>query len=433
MGEQLKINPISLASSLLIAAVFGGCGGDDAGFRVINPVAGEAMLVGGITSIEWDAGASSAASVDLLLAFDDGTTRVIAEDVPNSGLYSWTVPALGSASSNRGAIQVVEAGAGSARQASQRERTATGIQRYAIEGEVDVAVGSLAALRWNQEASLEEYYWIDTTDGSSDVRGAVGDLETLDAFAPAAADNQAGRVYVLGNNSESDSKIYALDSVTGELVGDVVIPEGLNASVTGVLPDGDILGFRWNSNDSVEEMIALDPSTGTVGVRGTVGDLETWSTESAVDATANRVYVFGMPAAGPSKIYSIDTVSGEPVASPELTLGGEPLGSPPVGVAVNGVGEVVGFRWNPAEEVEEMLRVDPETGETTVIGAVDDLRVWSTVTALNNTNDEIYVIGSNSDVGAPDSDFLYVMDASTGAFLYKVPVVDYPTSALFVY
>jgi hypothetical protein len=193
---------------------------------------------------------------------------------------------------------------------------------------------------------------------------------------------------------------------------------------------GALLGFRWNETDTVEEVVEINPETGEQVVVGTVGDLEMWSAQIACVTAYDSLYVVGSNAAGVRKIYSLVASTGAFVAGAALSLGGNALDQL-LGLAVNTSGALLGFRWNGTNE--EMLRVDPATGVSEVLGTVGDLEVWSTVTALNLSNDNLYVIGSNG-----TEDKLYVMDARTDSapderLLYSVPVADYPTTALLVY
>ncbi len=58
------------------------------------PMAGEVLIAGSVTDVTWDSpGGPPAQLASLLSSFDDGLTwTVVAEGLPNTGSYSWTVP-----------------------------------------------------------------------------------------------------------------------------------------------------------------------------------------------------------------------------------------------------------------------------------------------------------------------------------------------------
>ncbi|MCB9760076.1 MAG: hypothetical protein H6739_09605 [Alphaproteobacteria bacterium] len=87
----------------------------------------------------------------------------------------------------------------------------------------------------------------------------------------------------------------------------------------------------------------------------------------------------------------------------------------PVQQAVT-LGALIGFRWNGAQE--ELLRLDPVTGNTLLLGLVGDLERWNVEVALDRTAALTHIWG----VDAAGQEKIYTMDMFSGAFLGDVAV-----------
>lgn len=404
--------------------VLAGCGWNPFGggdLSVTHPAPGEALLAGSRVEVAWRP-ADDVDRVDLWFVRTEGEPLRVARGVDDSGAWTWTVPLHDGAGSNRGLLEVVPAGEVPASRGELRDQH---------EGDDAVALAALGAVRWN--GTEEEYYWIDTTDGSTTVKGIVGDLKFLSVFGSMVAGG--GRVYVKGEPAGgSPWKLYTLDAASGELLSDPGVPGLAAITLAGVADDG-IVGFRWNG--SAEEMVLVDPDDGEVTVRGTVGDLAMWSQEAAIDPERDRAYVFGSNGGDRQKVYTLRLSDGALLAD-ERTSWGDRQDVSPAGVFVDSEGDLHAFAWDG--DTERMLRIDPDAGEMTSVAPVGDLKFWSNVAAWNGTNDEVYVLGTNASdpadtglAGGDGGDHLYVLDAAEEAFLYQVPVADYPSEAVFVY
>ncbi|MCB9746697.1 MAG: hypothetical protein H6740_29255 [Alphaproteobacteria bacterium] len=169
---------------------------------------------------------------------------------------------------------------------------------------------------------------------------------------------------------------------------------------------GALIGFTWNG--SQEELFRLDPRTGNQLLLGTVGDLESWNAEVALDYVHSTMYVWGVDAAGRQELHALDLFSG-------AYQGEVPVGTMVQGWQVNSLGELISLRWNGA--VEELIRIDPSTGVDTVIGVVGDLHHWAGQTAIDVDSDTLYVAGAD----ASDRWYVYEVDAINGTLLRKSP------------
>jgi len=382
---------------------------------VTHPAAGEALLADAKTTVEWsdDGGVGE---VDVWLSFADGTGIPIAQATPDDGSVDWTVPFQGGGAPTEGLLQVVPTGTEPALPSTRRDASASG-------GSL-VSLGALAGVTWNASGGVEQYFWIDPVTGYTDVRGTVGDLNTLPARASLVAGG--GRVYVRGFDGVGATHLYVLDAVTGDLIGEPAAPAIGDVALHGVLASGDLLGFRYNGTTGLEEGVTVSPDDGSVTVVGTLGDLETWTEEATLDPSTGRAYAFGLPHTGPAKVYTLDLQSGELTWSPSLQWNGGD-GPIPDGTFVNSEGDLYGFLWDPGSQSEKLVKIDPATGQCTTTADVGDLATWWGASARNATNDEVYVAGLSGDNGLN----LYVLDGLQGAFDYQIPITDSPTEVVF--
>jgi hypothetical protein len=427
------------SSGLAVCLVLAACGGAGDGSKapgslsLSQPKSGEALIAGTRQTFEWSGGTDGRVRIELA---GGGETYTVGEGLAGSGTLTWDVPLVqqaGNSQTGDFAVRISDDAAAARGAASGR----------ALDGSaIDVRMGAFAAFRWG--GSEEIYYWIDVASGATVDVGTVGDLYMWPQNS-VAFDDIAGTIYVGGMTAgdsgsgpdtepppgpemreASQSKVYTLDAHSGELLGSAVVstpnlPSGL--LVNGF---GELLGFQWNG--SAEEMVTIDTTTGEVAVRGTVGDLMWWNTESASDPVRNRIYVLGETEGGVYKIYTLDGSSGELLHAEPVMLNGAQR-KEILGLAVNSRGDVIGYAWNGT--TEDMLRIDPETGECTDLGDVGDLYLWTRVAGINATNDLAYIIGFDSMDTSEGT--LYVLDTVTGDFLYDLPVADYPTEAILVY
>lgn len=166
-------------------------------------------------------------------------------------------------------------------------------------------------------------------------------------------------------------------------------------------------------------------------MRGTVGGLHYWANQTAIDNENDLLYVVGLPDSAGWTRYTLNAPTGALLQQVALTIDAAPLREA-LGTMVNSRGEVLAFRWNDVA-AEALLRLDPSTGEATILGEVGDLELWSGVACWNPSSDEIDVLGIvENDDGSTD-DKLYALDGLSGALLYELPVADWPTTAVLAF
>lgn len=191
------------------------------------------------------------------------------------------------------------------------------------------------------------------------------------------------------------------------------------------------MAFTWDG--SHEQMVSIDPGSGAVTTLGAVGDLMFWSDQTAYDPSSNTVYVLGMPGGagpqpGPLTLYAMDATSGSLTSSLPVTRADSGV-MDVTGLLANATGGLVGFDWNGT--AEEVLSLDPTTGDVAAIGTVGDLATWDDIATINLTTDTIYVLGNTSAM----SPKLYALDGASGSLLYSAPLSTamLPAQASLVY
>ena len=151
--------------------------------------------------------------------------------------------------------------------------------------------------------------------------------------------------------------------------------------------DVALIALDWNAAEGVEEVMRLDPATGTQTVIGEVGDLHWWHGQSVFDSGTNRLYIAGISTGGADKLYTVDAPSGGlinevPLDRSELYLAGVDAG-----------GDLIALNWDAVNGTEDVCRLDPDTGELTELGQAGDLMWWLGQCAVDPAAGLLYAIG----------------------------------------
>ncbi len=164
---------------------------------------------------------------------------------------------------------------------------------------------TLFALRYNRNASREEFGVIDPVTGNFTVRGVVGDLAFWNSQA--LVDETTGTLYVIGVNNSNVWKLYALNINSGQLVNAIQVPQAYYLS--GKNANGEAIAIRQNTVSLQFEFGLLNLLNGSFTASGPIGDMTAWSMQSTVSDAV--LYVSGANSLGQWKLYTLDTVSGQ--------------------------------------------------------------------------------------------------------------------------
>jgi hypothetical protein len=206
-------------------------------------------------------------------------------------------------------------------------------------------------------------------------------------------------------------KLYVFNTATGSLTNSV--DWGFtNVSLEGANNTGLLIGVRWNSSSSKEEVGVIDTTNGSFTVIGTVGDLMTW--QQAI-LSGNTLYMMGWNCVGgncgPEKLYVFNTATGSLTNSVDWGFTNVSL------EGANNTGLLIGVRWNSSSSKEEVGVIDTTNGSFTVIGTVGDLMTWQQAILSGNT---LYMMGWNCVGGNCGPEKLYVFNTATGSLTNSV-------------
>ena len=387
--------------------------GDD-GFALTAPEE-DAVLVHGLPlTVTWVP--QPAARVNVVFTNAAGEHVVVAREIENNG--ETRIAALDAVTPmlrNGGVMRVVSSDATLSAQPPAHSR--------------HVNIGGFATFVENPATHMVEYGWVQPTTGTTHVLARLPTAE-VDPHALVSAPAQ-GRIYAIGR-TRSDEKIYAIP-VRGESSGNELIANRLSGvpadvgALAGftVTAAGELLAFGWNDRTQKQVMVAIDPLTGRVTGRGTLGDLLTWSGQAIAARSGDALFVLGNNGRE-DKLYVVNARTGAMIRQLVLHW---PDDAPPSGLALNAAGDLLGIAWNQALQRQQLVKIQPATGATTVLGALSDLQTWDLPFSYNASNQEIYVWGTN----AAGTAKLYTMNAVTGAVVSEAMVAPSVRKALLVY
>jgi hypothetical protein len=356
---------------------------------------GGLWLAGTTVSVQWDL-AVVGATVDIDLVDAAGLVVASAAMVPNTGSFDWMLPLdvqLGDGHQVRvtDSLNPAKAGLSSA-----------------------VTVGTVVAFRWNDAESEQEMVRISPETGDMTVHGIVGDLAWWSPTSRMVSVQPDGDYVFVPGTAAGDpsmddgaSYVYVMDKWTGALIGQQPNSESLSGAE--INSAGDMLFCRWNGTE--EELVIYEPFSQTATVIGTVGTLEWWSNQTAIDNDLDRFYAAGTDAVGDTQLWVLDSLTGGLIDT--VPLGTETLEAMTLGPN----GHLLYIAWNGTEELLKSL--NPDTGQVTLLGIVGDL-AWvhnGGELVYNPWNDAAYIWGSTS---AGDVR-LWVIDATSGSLLLDLP------------
>ena len=360
---------------------------------VTSPGGGDLWIDATTVDITWTS-EGDIELVDITLIDDAGIETEIATDIANSGSHSWAIPfsvALG-----RNQMICINDSAD----------TVGGCAG-------DFTLGALIGFQWN--GSEEEILRLSPVMDDSSLMGTVGDLMWWSSQV--VVDHAGEVIYVMGSTEDSISKLYTLNMWTGDLVDELVFSPG--GSGWEINSEGKLIGCRWSGSE--EELFTVDPLTGGVEVIGIVGDLASWSGQTVIDNSIDRMYIIGTNSSGTTQLWVMDSVTGDLIETitPTDFMGGSGLQMSPSGNAVYAY-------WNGSEEI--LTELNLTTGERTDLGTVGDLGSWSGQTVVDPTNNTILIWGNGA-----DGTNIYAMDVLTGELLYTTPVERSMAAPRFIY
>ncbi len=261
----------------------------------------------------------------------------------------------------------------------------------------DPTPGRLIAAAWNGEA--QDVIELDPAAGAPTVLGALGDLYTWNSQMAISPDGHF--LYAIGMNNSDAGRFYQMDLFSGDLLNTVSVDA---STATAVLAGFDasqrLIALRWNG--AQEDVGVLDTGSGSVDVIGQLGDLETWNFQAVISRDGSALYALGR-SGGTGRLYEFSLDGGGFEGT--VSVGGH------VDAALAGFdseGRLIGTLWNG--EQEDVLVIDPSTGQVAVLGQFEGLYYYNKQVTVDPSSDIIYAFGSP--VSAENNEQLYMFDLS---------------------
>ena len=218
-----------------------------------------------------------------------------------------------------------------------------------------------------------------------------------------AVDSENGKAYITIQTSSQEIRLMTIDLNNGSTYS-VPINIGQGGFGFDAYQRDHLIGYRWDG--SREEIISINPVTGESERITYLDDLHYVTLDAfAVDAANHKVYLFGIRDSSPSDvIYTIDLLNRNYSITPIDT------GQGGFGFSCYN-GSLIGYRWNGS--YEEIIRINPATGNYTLIAALDVLYIIASGGfAVDEVNHKAFLRGTTSTEGGLR---LYTIDLQTGA------------------
>jgi hypothetical protein len=178
--------------------------------------------------------------------------------------------------------------------------------------------GEVLGHAWDTGLSREHIVKLDPVTGTVTSLGTLPPAHT--AFTGALYDHAADRLYTFSNQG-TDISILTFEA-NGSYLGASPLTMGPYVNLVGATVNGagEIIGLVWDGPNSLEHVVKVDPSSGTITSLDTLPpDRTTFSIAKGVfHAGSNRIYMLDSEA--PAEVFAIDASSG-------VFLGATPLAS----------------------------------------------------------------------------------------------------------
>ncbi|NUO54681.1 MAG: hypothetical protein HOV80_38060 [Polyangiaceae bacterium] len=180
--------------------------------------------------------------------------------------------------------------------------------------------GEVLGHAWDTGLSREHIVKLDPVTGTVTSLGTLPPAHT--AFTGALYDHAADRLYTLSNEG-TDVSILTFEA-NGSYLGASPLTMGPYVNLVGATVNGagEIIGLVWDGTNSLENVVKVDPTSGTITSLDTLPpDHTTFSIAKGVfHAGSNRIYM--LDSSLPAEIFAIDASSGAFLGATPLVSNG---------------------------------------------------------------------------------------------------------------
>jgi len=246
---------------------------------------------------------------------------------------------------------------------------------------------------------------IDPATGNETTVGILP-LYDINAFI-STLDPVNHRYFYVGLDGSRASRLYVVDTATGDLVENPVVAEGLH-HIEFDVSTGTLYGLSPRSDG--RHLVAIDPATGS---ETTVGVLPLYGIKggvSTLDSIGHRYFYVGLDGSRAYRLYVVDTATGDLVENPVVAEG---LHHIEYDVST---GTLYGL--SPRSDGRYLVAIDPATGSETTVGVLPLYDIKAAVSTLDPIGHRYFYVGHDGS----RAHRLYVVDTATGD-LVENPVV----------
>jgi hypothetical protein len=189
--------------------------------------------------------------------------------------------------------------------------------------------GNLYAMIYDSGASVEKLVTIDPTTGTTSTVGSGIAGCCMVSSGVSTIDPAGNRFLFFGHymaDAAGTDRIFVIDTLTGAVTSDTVVPTGHNYNFLEYDQVGDALyAMVYEHAGALEKLVVVDPTAGTLTTVGSgiSGCCMVPSGVSTFDPNNDRFYFVGHYTAdtGIYRIFGIDTATGGVASEPSLPTG----------------------------------------------------------------------------------------------------------------
>jgi hypothetical protein len=308
-------------------------------------------------------------------------------------------------------ITSVGGGSGGAGGAGATSASTTGVTSAVGAGGSLAGAGKLRGISWNGAAMRESFVELDPATGVLTSLGVLPPQYTTFAQGTDAFDPASNHLFEI----TGDNVLLVLDAATGALVS---APPLVLGSLLGVMNlevnnAGELVGLAVPAPSTPWHLVKVNPTTGAVtSISALPPQYSSFGQGiGAFDPATNHLFEL----TGQNTLLVLDGATGAVVNAAPIVLGGL---NGVINLQVNGAGALLGFSWDPAALVWNVVEVDPATGTLTSLATLPpqyDSLVQG-LSAFDRAANRIY------EIAGKESELIGI-DATTGALVSAAPQV----------
>lgn len=285
-------------------------------------------------------------------------------------------------------------------------------------------------------AQVEYLVTVDPTTGLHSIVGGIAGVQWVQTMPGASTfDETQGRYLFKGSAGNGGMRLHSVEATSGAIISDPVFDElpDPNDNIVELQLDnstGLLYGLHWDASEQTEYLVQIDPATGmhmNVTAIAGVKWISLIPNCTTFDELNGRYIFRGIDADMAGRLYSVDVATGQVVSSPVFPVIDDPEDMITELKCDNSTGLIHGLFWDASLTSEHLVRIDPATGQHTLLGVIPLLRTvvtYPNYTAYDHQQGRYTFLGTNVFM----EERLYTMDVNTGDVLSDplFPVLEDP-------